>query len=176
MRVFFRIFVPTVVAGLLSVCGARAEESFTLAIVPNGSYERTGASISAFEPFYVVATNRSTQPVQVWKEWCSWGYFALSFEVQSPDGSIARMTKKPRGWDKNFPDPFLIPSGGHHVLMVSLREGWEGQPTKDQKIRIRARYKIAAGEMPEDFWSPTKKWNIWNGEIVSPWLDVTYYP
>jgi hypothetical protein len=50
-------------------------------IVPTSYREKTGRAIELRRPsehFYVVVTNVSGEPIRLWKEWCSWGYFNLS--------------------------------------------------------------------------------------------------
>jgi hypothetical protein len=104
----------------------------------------------------------------VWKEWCSWGYYALLLEFQFPDGSTHLISKKERGWDKNFPDAFLIQPNGYFVMPVKLREEWPDIHSKGRKMRLRAHYRIS----PDD---KSKEERVWSGEIVSQWIDVTVY-
>jgi hypothetical protein len=99
----------------LSVHGDQATEKPTaprlaVRIVPSTFREKIGRSIELYTSpnFYVVVTNTSESPVRLWREWCSWGYFNLSFVVTDERGKTTTVTKKPRGWDHNFPDGSIV--------------------------------------------------------------------
>jgi hypothetical protein len=142
-------------------------------IVPTKIGEKIGRAIELWRPeqhFYVVVTNVSDEPVRLWREWCSWGYFNLSFVVTDGAGEEVRVTKRPRGWDKNFPDDSIVPPGGHAVFEVSFDESvWQDAPLpeagKSRAVRMRAVY-----EVKED--DESVKHGVWTGSVSSP--DETY--
>ncbi len=131
--------------------------------------EETGRRIDLSRPvqhFDVVVTNTSGEPVRLWREWCSWGYFNLSFVVTDEDGKTASVTKRPRGWDKNIPDWMIVPPGGHMVFEVAFDETiWRDAPLpergRSRTIRMKAIYEVHA-----DDWS--EKFDVWSGRISSP--------
>ena len=154
------------VVALSSFASDGARLSLRLSIVPEESSEH-GLCVSIYQPFHVVVTNQSDAPVTVWREWCSWGYFSLSLEIKAQDGAISRLTKQSRGWDRNFPCPYVIRSGMPFVLAVRLKDEWSGYPAHTQKISMRARYI----SQPDTTFGSHKQ--VWVGEVTSPWIEVT---
>jgi hypothetical protein len=132
-------------------------------------------SLNTADHFHVVVVNASDKPVRLWSDRFSWGYDNLSFELVADDGAVTPITKKPRGWDKNFPDWLELPPGGSYVLNVDWfsaagREIWENAPLaggaapKPRLFKLRAVYEIKPdGE--------SKKLGVWTGKIASP-VDV----
>jgi hypothetical protein len=150
-------------------------EPISVRIVPTSFHEKGGRVIALYKPadhFHVVLTNVSDQPIRLWRDWCSWGYFCLSFELTDQDGRTFQVRKKPRGWDKNFPDPFTIPGGNHMVLDVALDDTWEGVPLpvnrNGQVWKIKAVYEVPADE-------ETAKHKVWTGKVSSPEKTYTVF-
>jgi hypothetical protein len=162
------------VAGL---SGDRPAESARVAplsvrIVPTSSREEGGRTIWTIglylpsQYFYVVVTNASGELIRLWKEWCSWGYFNLSFEVTDEKGRSVAVKKLDRDWTRNFPSWDIIPPGGHQVREVGFDPTtWENSPMpeagRSRAVRMRAIYVI----QPE---AATKKHGIWTGRVSSP--------
>jgi hypothetical protein len=145
--------------------GPRTAAPLSVRIVPS-AFREPGPRRIAAKHFHAVVTNVSEEPVRLWQEWCSWGYFTLSFEVTDQDGRSAVVKKKPRGWDRNTPDWIAIPPGDHLVFDVSFSEPiWEDAPSpegvKPRPVRMKAVYAIPAD--PE-----TKKHGVWVGQVASP--------
>jgi hypothetical protein len=153
-------------------------DTITVRIVPTSFRERVGRAIELYRPtdhFHVVITNASDGPVRLWRDWCSWGYFCLSFEVIDARGKSYTVKKKARGWDKNYPDEKLIPSGDHMVLEVAFDDStWEGGPSpvsgshEPQVLSIQAVYEVRAD--PE-----SEKQKIWTGKVTSPRATYSIY-
>src|SRR5262245_40821565 len=141
-------------------------------IVPTSHDERTGRAIAG--PFHVVVTNVSKQPAQLWKEWCSWGYFNLSFIAAERDGKTFAVKKREvRGWDKNFPDWMIVPSGDHLVFDVSFAAPiWQDAPlpgaSRSRRVLLRAIYEVTEDEQ-------SKKRGVWTGRVASPEAVYTIY-
>jgi hypothetical protein len=161
-----------VFSAALSVSGGTAEPPaapLTLRIVPSRNDEATGRSIglSARPPqFHVVVTNTSDRPVRLWREWCSWGYFNLSFVVTRDGGRPVTVRKKPRGWDRNFPDATLVPPGEHMVWDVTFEDStWQDCPVptpgKPQTVTMKAVYEIRPDKEAEAV-------HVWTGRVSSP--------
>jgi hypothetical protein len=124
-------------------------------------------------PFHVVVTNVSNQPLRLWREWCSWGYYNLSFEVTDEDGKTTTVKKKQRGWRKNYPDWFLVAPSEHMVFDITLDESvWENPPLPE-KGKSRVVKMRAVLEIPED--ADTKGSGVWTGKVVSPEHSYTIY-
>src|SRR5688572_4135471 len=84
---------------------AEPAESAALAVrvVPTSYREEGGRAIELRRPsehFYVVVTNVSGKPIRLWKEWCSWGYFNLSFQVTDDAGRSVEVRKQDRDWTR----------------------------------------------------------------------------
>jgi hypothetical protein len=145
-------------------------------IVPSSFREKTGPAIELYRPsqhFHVVVTNVSKEPVRLWREWCSWGYFNISFTVTDESGKTVTVKKRPRGWDHNFPDWSVVAPGGHMVFEIALDDTtWQGAQSpkthRTQRVRMKAVYAVPVD--PE-----TKGDGIWTGEISSPEDEYTIY-
>lgn len=133
-------------------------------------------SLNSRASFSVVITNTSPEPIRLWAEPYSWGYYNLRFEVIAADNSVTVVKKKPRGWNKNFPDWFELTPGEYYVRNVSLYSSneWENVPASPRpgrgprKIRMRAVYEIK----PD---AQSGKHGVWTGKITSPVGDYAIW-
>lgn len=162
--------------------GARRSEAaipvpLDVRIVPTSYREEVGRAIR-FGPtsphFHVVVTNISDKPVRLWREWCSWGYFNLSFDVTDESGRSVTVRKRERVWHKNWPDWDVISPGGHQVREVTFDpETWIDTPLLDLKgrevIRMKAVYSIRPDEKSEEH-------AVWTGHVSSPEDSYTLWP
>jgi hypothetical protein len=162
-----------VVLLVATVFGVRAESSqakpVAVNIVPTSSDERTGHAIELFSGshFHVVVENLSSAPIKLWKEWCSWGYFNLSFEARDSSGRSFVISKRNRGWDKNFPCPIVIDAGRSWVIDVNLDPSiWQNSPLSSDTGKATLRLK-------EDERSKSEK--VWTGKVSSPEAEYTFY-
>jgi hypothetical protein len=131
-------------------------------IVPTNHKEKAGRVIDG--TFHVVVTNVSKQPVRLWKDWCSWGYYNLSFTATGWDGKTVAVKKLKRSSFANWPDWMLLPPGDHMVLDVSFKDhNWEGLPVpeanKSLRVSLRAVYEVT---------ERTGKYRVWTGRVASP--------
>lgn len=115
--------------------------------------------------FHVVVTNVSAQPIRLWREWCSWGYYMLSFRVTDETGKTIDVKKAPRAWKKNYPDWTLIQPGDHMVYEVSFdEETWPNTvPAKGKTQQVKM---SAVIEVKPDVDSEKEK--VWTGTVSSP--------
>jgi hypothetical protein len=138
-------------------------------IVPTGRREVDRPVIELYRAsshFHVVVTNVSGEPVRLWKEWCSWGYFNLSFVATAEGGRPVTVVKQPRGWDKNYPDWEVVPPGGHHVREVTFDPAtWPDvplpEPNRSKPVRMKAVFSIR----PDN---EAKEHGVWTGQVSSP--------
>jgi hypothetical protein len=136
--------------------------SFPSESVPTIHKEKAGRAIQG--PFHVVVTNVSKQPVRLWKESCSWGYYNLSFTAAGRDGKTVAVKKLKRAFTSNRPDWMLLPPGDHLVLDVSFEDHiWEDLPVPEanQSLRVSLR---AVYEVTER----SGKYRVWTGRVASP--------
>jgi hypothetical protein len=164
-----RLFVIATFLALIVTSRLQSQEVLRVDVVAERSDQRGIKSLSSSRPFYIVITNLSRDPVTIWREWCSWGYGALTFDVRLSDGTITKIEKIAGIWDRNFPDPYLIPPNGHSVIQVSLKGKWSGLPETAHGIDIQAHFEIPVD--PEQ-----ERYKVWSGKISSPWITVQYSP
>lgn len=124
-------------------------------------------SLNESDHFHVVVRNVSEKPLRLWTDRYSWGYDNLSFEQTLDDGKTTRITKKERGWDKNFPDWLELQPGESYILNVNLfaADIWNDVPTANPKakpklVKLRAIYEV----QPDD---ESKKLGVWTGKVAS---------
>jgi len=127
---------------------------------------------SALKPhFHVLISNISDQPQNIWREWCSLGYYALSFEVTDASGKTRTITKKkPHVWTMNYPDFWTIPPHESLVLDVNFTdsETWEPFPPAKTSFTMRAVFEIQPDE-------DAKKSSVWTGRVFSKVSTYTPY-
>ena len=118
------------------------------------------------DSFYVVLTNVSAQPQAAFEPWNSWGYYAVTFEMETGPGKVVKITKKPRLFTKNTPTTFLIAPGEEMVFPIKLNDDWGAVPSlpvADETpipVNIKTIYEI--GPTPE----PSTQ-QIWIGRVES---------
>jgi len=185
MRIHFRLL-----ASILFLIGATPilAADLSIDVVPEGS-KQTGQYIILNTPFSVVLTNTSNHDLLLWKDWCSDGYFNLSFEFTDKDGKIIKVTKDPlRYWSRNFPDGFVVKPGRHFVLSVTLVSNDKGADkwinTKSlQNVMVmkavyrnphftRSEWKINGQPASDDQWDGLIG-DSWTGVVESQPLKVT---
>ena len=146
----------------------RPRSQLSVQIVPTSSDAKTWSlaqpSDDGAQHFHVVLTNASNGPIRLWKEWCSWGYFNLSFESRDSKGKAVVISKKIRDWDKNFPCPVELAAGEHWVIDVGLEPAiWHNSPLSDDSGKATIRLK-AVYEIRED--KASKEEKVWTGRRV----------
>ena len=154
------------------------QSPFLVSVVPSSSYDEPfgrGISMAKTSPgsFYVILTNISKEPQAAFERWNSWGYQAVSFEVQTADGHKVTISKKPHGFDKNFPSTFVIPPGEHMVYPISLDEEWDAVPPLPMAdetpipITVTAIYEVRP--TPE-----AAQGKVWTGRLESNSYHFTF--
>ncbi|EMN51874.1 putative lipoprotein [Leptospira interrogans serovar Autumnalis str. LP101] len=121
--------------------------------------------------FHVLVKNVSNKEIRIWKDWNSWGYDNISFQIQTDQESIS-IYKEGKAWDKNFPDFWSVKPNEFVILNVNfdvktwpkLRE----LKFKNDKVKIKCIY-----EIKEDPYS--KEYNIWTGKIESNFVEASIY-
>jgi hypothetical protein len=73
-----------------------------------------------------IIRNTSNRPVNIWSEWCSWGWGNLSLEITALDGRpLAKpipLTKRGRAWAADYPSHFVLAPGQMIVRELSFTE------------------------------------------------------
>ena len=145
---------------------ARHSEVLVSIAAPEHNGKRT---LSFSKGFPVVITNLSECSLGVWREWCSWGYYTVSFEARASDGRKVQFRKKGRAWTRNFPDRWMLAPEESLVRNVVLAsDEWSGF----EELRIKEGTPLflrVVLEVPAD--EESKEKSVWSGKVVSPeWL------
>ena len=164
-----KLFAPALLLAVLVAAPLSAREEPAPALsVEIAAPARFGKRTLELSSVPVVVANRSPADVRVWREWCSWGWFQLSFEIRDGTGNIVTVRKKERAWDKNYPDFWTLAPGEPLVLTANLLDaeawGWSA-PAADLRgkaLEVRA---VFAAEEDE----ASREDEVFHGEVRSPW-------
>lgn len=120
--------------------------------------------------FHVVVTNVSGKPIRLWREWCSWGYYMLSFRVTDENGKVTEVKKGPCEWKKNYPDWTTLQPGDHMVYEVSFDERtWPDVALEQGKAR-QVRMSAVIEVKPD---MDSEREDVWTGTVASPERSYT---
>ncbi|MCP5424539.1 MAG: hypothetical protein H6970_05670 [Gammaproteobacteria bacterium] len=116
--------------------------------------------------FHVILSNHSDTVLHLWREWCSWGHYNLSFEITDEQGKTWIVSKQDKNWTKNFPDFLELSPAESLVFDVNFNPKiWKDSPISgasgSKKVVMRAIYRVEASD-------ESKKAGVWTGEIASP--------
>ncbi len=147
---------------------AGAPAAITVAIA---SPEHFGRRVLAIDQgILVVVTNVSAAPVRVWRDWCSWGFQQLSFEITDDAGHSWTVSRKDHPFFKNYPDYWTLGPGEPLVLNIALTTDlWESPeaagalPIADLKgkaVTMRAIFAASADDQ-------SRENNVWTGRVTS---------
>jgi ankyrin repeat protein len=120
--------------------------------------------------FQVRLTNRSSRPIRLWKEWCRFGYEALSFRAKDGSGQSSLMKKKPRSpsdWENKPPKTITLPPGGAFSWEVTPSGIWGErewknvpEPNTGRPVQFQAIFQIQPTKV-------AKKYGVWTGKVTS---------
>ena len=146
--------------------------------VPDRRGGRVVELIDERSHFHVVVTNVSEHPVRLWREWCSWGYYNLSFEITLPGGKKLVAKKHARPWKKNYPDFCTIEPGNHLVIEVYPNaDDWKdsglgsiarSDPGEGRKVTLQAIYSIEADQHAGEE-------GVWTGRVESELTEIVIH-
>jgi len=123
--------------------------------------------------FHVIVSNTSDKPERIWREWCSWGYYGLSFELTGENGEKRAAQKKPQSWTRNFPDWWTLDP--HESLVIDVHFGdldaWQGFPLPENGSQTLTMQAIFEFE-PDD---EARKHGVWTGCVTSKPEKFTFY-
>jgi len=141
--------------------------------VPHRGTERVLEASGRNPHFHVIVSNVSDKPQRIWREWCSWGYYGLSFELTDSTGKTRIAKKKPRDWTKNYPDFWTI--AAHESLVIDVNfadtDTWEGFPrpqSVSQAYLMRAVLEFRADD-------ESRQHFVWTGRVVSKADKYVFY-
>ena len=152
---------------LTSAFTAAGEQiDLTLSIaVPISNGQRTIQVGRQTTRFHVIIENSSERQVNLWREWYSWGYFNLKFQITDEKGVTWIARKKEKEWEKNFPDFVSVDPRDKMVIDVTFSPDiWENvlPPDTEQSTTV-SMIAIYESEDSED----ARKRGIWSGLLVS---------
>lgn len=132
--------------------------------IPLHDNERHLKYTSSCPHFPVIITNVSKKRVRIWRDWCSWGYYGLEFEITDNHGKTWTAKKTPAEFTRNFPDWWTLEAGESFVIDVDFAsDSWQGFPhpaNGSETVTIRA---ICTFE-PD---AASKENHIWTGRAAS---------
>jgi hypothetical protein len=134
-----------------------------------------------YNKFHVLLTNVSNEPVRVWQEYVSWGYYCLQLEIIDQDGIKHLLKKKPITFYSNAPDYVILQPGGSVVWNVNLdSKVWEDLAwlpnDKMWNVKVKAIYTVKNEEDPKKFdYNDAKTHGVWTGQAISEMYDFTLY-
>jgi hypothetical protein len=153
-------------AGLLAPVPPDRKPALSITIAVPINHNHRSIHLGAKQPFHIVVKNTADKSVNLWREWCSWGYFNMTFEIDDGAGRVVTIKKKPRDWTKNYPDWQTLRPGDYFVIPVEFDTNvWElpmaKQPgDKPREVRMRAVYEVnpdaTSGEL-----------SVWTGAVRS---------
>jgi len=157
-----------------SVPGADSPIAVSIAVPHHGTERVVGSGSYGRDPhFHVIVSNLSDRPQRIWREWCSWGYYALSFELSDENGKTWTVKKKPRDWTMNNPDYWTVEPHECLVLDVHFADTniWEGFPRPSgvsQAFTMRAVFEIRPDKESHES-------AAWTGRAVSKADQYVFY-
>lgn len=151
-------------------------KGLTLMHSPSSPGDHVGEPRDTNAHFYVVVSNTSNKPQRIWQEWCSWGYFGLTFELSDETGKKWVAKKNGGWWTMNFPSYWRLDPEDSVVIEVhfekALQPRWEGFPLPEdgeKTVTMRAVFQFEPDE-------ESKKADVWTGLVASKPQRVTFYP
>ena len=159
---------------------------FKLSIVPTKSFANSRMITMAPQKpdeFYVVLSNISDEPQSIWESWNSWGYQTISFEFTLADGQRFLVSERQQNFTRNFPSPFIIPPGEHHVYAIRLDAQWttggitrvtrgnatpKCPPLKSDEIPVVLKAIYEVPTTPE-----ATQYKVWSGRVESASYNLT---
>ena len=163
-----------ILLGMMCMAAIAAAPDIQVAIaIPQNRRGERAVQYSLREHFHVILTNSSDTPKRIWKEWCSWGYFALSFELTDEKGKIWTAKKKSRAWTRNYPDYCTVAPHESLVLDVDFMDAdvWDGLPRSSsisQNLKMRAIFEIEPDK-------ESQQYSVWTGRATSKVDEYVFY-
>ncbi len=172
-----KIFVIILSALILTIIRASAQDSamsISLSIPAHWEGKRAIENHDQYAPhFHVIVTNVSGKQQRIWQEWCSWGYYGLSFEFMDDKGKKWVAEKGVSAWTKNYPSYWTLDPQESLVLDVYYTDTntWKDFPMPEdesQTVTMKAIFEFK----PDDF---SKQDGTWIGRVESKPEKITFY-
>ncbi|MEM6262248.1 MAG: hypothetical protein AAGI38_07060 [Bacteroidota bacterium] len=158
--IFFLLLAPLGVFGQLQV------ELVVPIATPSG--DRL-ISLDRYERVHVLLRNTGAEPIRLWKDWNSWGYFNLYLILELGNTSLTMTRKHPGKWEGDFPDFWLLPPGETVVLEVDFGDAqWKNFPDlygESLVGNLKAIYENKSDVLAEEY-------GVWVGRLESQPLQV----
>ncbi len=166
------------IGAILPLCAQNADFDLTIAVPKvQTTGPGTGAHAVIYDktgkrPFHVLLTKRSGKAQRLWVEWCSWGYYNLSFEFNDSTSKTWMVRREDIAFTANAPGWFTLEPGETHVFSVTFPSGWLDLPEVPRgpvPITLRAIYEIPPDGM-------TQRGGVWTGKVISNPVQVQLFP
>ena len=94
--------------------------------------------------FFVLVRNCFQTALAMPAEWSSWGYDNLCVDLETKDGTVHHLRRRPCKWEKNVPFYVTVKSHESVLLPVSLdMRIWENMPLVMPGDRIRVKVRLS---------------------------------
>jgi hypothetical protein len=182
------LFARQFLVGLLVVFAALPSAAADLSVevvietAGNNDPENDPVLIAPKHPFsfFVVLTNNTDHHLGIWKDWCSYGYFNLSFDFVGKDGKVVHVEKGGQFWTINSPDMYDLDPGKHFVLTPVLEPdtngegGWINTGGLAGTMTVKAIYQCTRARPPDLAATDPKFKDAWAGKIESEPVQVSF--
>jgi hypothetical protein len=114
--------------------------------------------------------------LKVYEDWNMWGYFARTFDLTVSENRNYQVTRRERGWDKNYPKAVTINRGRVLVTDIYLCDGtWRVSPklpVQEVSVRMAGRYTLRprTGVSAAPSFYPLE--DVWVGTINSAPVEL----
>jgi hypothetical protein len=156
-----------------AVVGVAGEQSLSVSIaVPSDSDGRRVEYRDPTSHFHVVLSNASSRPQRVWQDCCSWGYYALSFELVDESGTKWVAKRAQTGFTVNYPAYWTLGPGEAHVFDVYFGDDTQWEGFRLPIDRRQERSLTAIFEVSVDKEAVAR--GAWTGRVVSRRLTISF--
>ena len=94
-----------------------------VSIVPHSNHS-LGTAIYLDRPISRVLQNVSTEPLVIWDETCSWGYYSVTVELTDPNGEVFKVALGPTMFNVNYPRPIVPDLGVGESLLPNVSQAY----------------------------------------------------
>ena len=159
-------YIITRLIGILTSSFQQQTTGLTVEIIATQKFQL----VHEKDHFHVKLKNNSNETLRIWKEWNSWGYFNLSFEVLNTKGEVVKVITKntDRIWTRNAPTSIVLAPNKEHIsdIYFSPKE-WDNLINDGfHELILRPIYTV-------DKTAESQKHSVWTGKIIGEQTKCT---
>lgn len=115
--------------------------------------------------FFVIVQNKTSAPLKIWGEQCSWGWSNISLEIRSGE-KVLPVQRDEINWKHNAPQPVQLDPGDTIVREIRFEDRTWQWDKVTEFCKQNSNAKIFA-KLQIDTDSMAKADNIWTGSVRS---------